>query len=257
MMLVSGVVLYISPPGRVANWTDWRMMGLTKTGWQNQHVIFGFAFILLSLFHLFLINWKAFLSYLKTKSTQGLKSPVELLTIIILSAFFGIGTAIGIQPFSAIIQFGNGISNSWERKNTQAPVPHTEMMTLTELAQQPGLGGDPEALKIKLEQAGLKVDSQKQTLAEIAKANGTSAEKIYKIIAPAAQGNQKLQGDGFGKKTLQQIADEVGVSSTSLQLALRQKGIEAKTDTPLKAIAEKNNIQINDLRQMLEIMISR
>ena len=257
MMLVSGVVLYISPPGRVANWTDWRMIGLTKTGWQNQHVIFGFAFILLSLFHLFLINWKAFLSYLKAKSTQGLKSPVELLTIIILSAFFGIGTSIGIQPFSAIVQFGNGISNSWERKNTTAPVPHAELMTLTELAQQPGLGGDPAALKIKLEQAGLKVSSQQQTLAEIAVANSMTAENVYKIMAPAEQGKRKLQGDGFGKKTLQQIADEAGVSSTSLQLALRQKGIEAKTDTPLKAIAEQNNVPMNDLRQVLEVMISR
>ena len=82
MMLVSGVILYISPPGRVANWTDWRMIGLTKRGWQNQHVIFGFAFLILSLFHLFFINWKAFLSYLKSKTNEGLKSPGELLTII-------------------------------------------------------------------------------------------------------------------------------------------------------------------------------
>ena len=84
MMLVSGVILYISPPGRVANWTDWRMIGLTKRGWQNQHVIFGFAFLILSLFHLFFINWKAFLSYLKSKTNEGLKSPGELLTIIVL-----------------------------------------------------------------------------------------------------------------------------------------------------------------------------
>jgi len=92
MMLVSGVILYISPPGRVANWTDWRMIGLTKRGWQNQHIIFGFSFLILSLFHLFFINWKAFLSYLKSKTSEGLKSPGELLTIIMLSFLFVIGT---------------------------------------------------------------------------------------------------------------------------------------------------------------------
>ena len=257
MMLLSGVILYISPPGRVANWTDWRMIGLSKTGWQHQHIIFGFAFVLLSLFHLFFINWHAFFSYLKAKSAQGLKSPAELMAITILSLFLGAGTFFGIQPFSAVIEFGDGISNSWDRKDSQAPVPHAELMTLVELSQQPELGGDPEALKTTLEKAGLQVTSQKETIADIAKANGMTAEKVYELIAPKKNGAQKLQKEGLGKKTLQQIADEAGVSATSLQLALRQKGIEAKPDSPLKAVAENNNMQMNDLRQLLEIMIRR
>ena len=29
-LLVSGVVLYIAPPGRIAHWTDWALLGLTK-----------------------------------------------------------------------------------------------------------------------------------------------------------------------------------------------------------------------------------
>jgi len=29
-LLVSGLVLFVSPPGRVANWTDWRLFGLSK-----------------------------------------------------------------------------------------------------------------------------------------------------------------------------------------------------------------------------------
>jgi Domain of unknown function (DUF4405) len=257
MMLFSGVILYISPPGRVANWTDWRMIGLTKRGWQHQHIIFGFAFLILSIFHLFVINWKVFFCYLKSKTTEGLKSPGELLTIIILSALFGVGTYYGIQPFSAIIKFGNAISDSWERQEKQAPVPHAELMTLTELAEQPSLGGDPAALKSKLEKAGLKVTSLDQTLAEIATSNGKTAEQVYEFIAPAKTEGHKLQGHGFGKKTLQDIADEAGVSATSLQLALRQKGIESKIDTPLKSIAEKNKLEMNELRRILETMISR
>ena len=61
----------------------------------------------------------------------------------------------------------------------------------------------------------------------------------------------------LGQKTLQQIADEAGVSATSLQLALRQKGVEAKTGTPLKSIAEENGIEMRELRQLLETMITR
>ncbi len=256
-MLVSGVILYISPPGRVANWTDWRMIGLTKRGWQNQHIIFGFSFLILSLFHLFFINWKAFLSYLKSKGSEGLKSPGELLTIIILSSFFAIGTSFDIEPFSAVIKFGDAISNSWEQQEKQAPVPHAELMTLQQLAEQPGLGGDPEALIKKLEKAGLKGVSGTKTLAEIATFNGKTAEQVYEVIAPEKTERNKIQGQGFGKKTLQEIADEAGVSATSLQLALRQKGIDAKTDSPLKSIAENNKIEMNELRKILETMISR
>lgn len=257
MMLLSGAILYISPPGRVANWTDWRLIGLTKTGWRNQHIIFGVAFGLLSIFHLFFINWKAFLSYLKTKTAEGVKRPGELLTIILLSLLFGFGTHFGFQPFSAIIDFGTSISNSWERQEKQAPVAHAELMTLVVLSQQPGLGGDPEVLKTKLEKAGLKVRSTDQTLAEIAAQNGMTAEKVYEFIAPAEDGTHKLKEQGLGRKTLQQLADEAGVSSASLQLALRQKGIEATTDTPLKTIAENNGLQMSDLRKMLETMLRR
>ncbi len=256
MMLVSGVTLYISPPGRVANWTDWRLIGLTKTGWRNQHLIFGFAFILLSLFHLFLVNWKAFLCYLKTKTAEGVRRPTELLAILLLSSFFGVGTYYGLEPFSAIIQFGNRISSSWEAQEKRAPIPHAELMTLIELSKQPGMGGDPEALKAKLEKAGLTITSSKETLAKIAEANGMAAEKVYEMLEPG-DGRSALSGKGFGRKTLQQIGDEAGVSATSLQLALRQKGIEAKNDTPLKTIAEENGIEMRELRQLLETMISR
>jgi hypothetical protein len=257
MMLVSGVILYISPPGRVANWTDWRIIGLTKRGWQNQHIIFGFAFLILSIFHLFLINWKAFFSYLKSKTSQGLKSPAELFTIITLSAFFGVGTYYGVQPFSAVIKFGDSISDSWERKERQAPVPHAELMTLKQLAEQPALGGDPAALKTKLEKSGLKVTSEDQTLAEIAAMNGKTAEEVYEFIAPEKTEKHKIQGQGFGRKTLQEIADEGGVSSASLQLALRQKGIESKPESTLRSIAEDNRIEMGELRKILETMISR
>ncbi|ABL65303.1 DUF4405 domain-containing protein [Chlorobium phaeobacteroides] len=257
MLLISGVILYISPPGRVANWTDWRMIGLTKTGWQNQHIIFGFAFALLSVFHLFFINWKSFLSYLKSKTTEGLKKPLELFTILLLSLLFGFGTSFKIQPFSTIINFGKGVSNSWESKEQQAPVPHAELMTLTELSKQPGLGGDPEALKKTLENAGIVVSSLDLTLADIAEANNMPAKKVFELLVPAESGKKQLPTQGLGQKTLQQIADDAGVSAVSLQLALKQKGIETETGTPLKTIALNNNIEMSELRKILETMISR
>jgi hypothetical protein len=43
MILVSGVILFIFPGSRGSN-VVWEMAGLTKPAWQNQHIIFGFAF---------------------------------------------------------------------------------------------------------------------------------------------------------------------------------------------------------------------
>jgi len=134
MLLVSGVMLYIFParsPGVI-----WELGGLTKPAWQDQHIIFGFAFSLLSLGHLFLVNWHAFLSYLKAKATRGMQRPAELLTILVLTLVVGFGTWFGIQPFSAILEFGKHISNSWEPKEKEAPKPVVEQLTLAELLQQ-------------------------------------------------------------------------------------------------------------------------
>ena len=258
MLLVSGIVLYIAPPGRVANWTDWRMLGLTKTGWENQHAVFGFAFAVLSIFHLFFINWKAFVSYLKARAVRGLKSPKELFPSLLLFLLFGVGTYFVIQPFSAIIDFGNNISESWEQRDKQPPVPHAETMTLVELARQPGLGGDAELLKTKLDEAGFSVTSVDERLADIAVRNRTTAQKLYQHIAPPAESRKKtLPAEGLGRKTLQEIADGAAISVSSLQLALGQKGIEAEQDMTLKTIAEQNSLTMSELRGILENMISR
>jgi hypothetical protein len=257
MLLVSGVILYISPPGRVANWTNWRMLGLTKNGWINQHTIFSFTFAILSIFHLFFINWKAFLSYLKTKASRGLKSPLELFVSLSLALLFGFGTYFSFQPFSAVIDFGDSVSGSWEKSGEQPPVPHAETMTLVELAQQPGLGGDAEILKAKLEKAGYTVGSVQLKLDEIAKQNLTTAEIVYRHIAPEKTGVPKLPSQGLGRKTLAEIAGDAGVSTISLQMALRQKGVEADSGMTMKAVAEKNRIGMNDLRLLIEGMISR
>jgi DNA-binding phage protein len=195
-----------------------------------------------SLCHLFLVNWRAFLSYLKGKAAQGIRSPVELATVIILSCFFGLGTYYGMQPFSAITAFGDRISGSWENRGRQAPVPHAELMTLDELSRQPGLGVDAAVLLEKLRKAGLKVGSQQETLARIAEKNGMTAEKVYEIIAPEGKHEKSLGGAGFGRRTIRQIADDAGVSAASLQLALRQKGIDAQIDTPLRDVAADNHM---------------
>jgi len=199
MLIVSGIVLYLAPPGRVANWTDWQLLGLSKQAWQNQHTIFSFTFALLSIFHLFSINWKAFWSYIAAKTHAGLGKPFEIFSILLLAMFFGIGTFMQIQPFSAVIDFGKSLSESWEEPQSQPPIPHTERMTLKEISDQFASGESPESLRGKLEKEGIRVTSLDQTLKNIGSENNTSAQKVYELLDIAPPSQNPGRGNGQGR----------------------------------------------------------
>ena len=51
-LFITSIVLYIVPQGRVANWADWRLLGMSKTEWGNVHVNMGLLFIVSILLHL-------------------------------------------------------------------------------------------------------------------------------------------------------------------------------------------------------------
>ncbi|NTV92177.1 MAG: DUF4405 domain-containing protein [Chlorobiaceae bacterium] len=121
ILLVSGVILYIAPSGKPASGVAFRLIGLTKPEWQNQHIIFGFAFSVIALFHLLVINWKAFVSYLKAKASEGFKSPVEFFVIVLLTVLFGLGTYYKIQPFSSILEFGKSVSKTLAPQGVKQP----------------------------------------------------------------------------------------------------------------------------------------
>ena len=69
VMLVSGVILFLSPPGRVANWSDWRMLGYTKHDWSDLHAWFAVVFVVAALLHT-VFNIRPLLSYFRSRLTR-------------------------------------------------------------------------------------------------------------------------------------------------------------------------------------------
>lgn len=256
VMFISGIVLYISPPGRVANWTDWNIFGLTKKEWQNQHVVFGFAFIILSIFHLFVINWKAFFSYIKSKASKGLNNPAELAVSLVLFALLGAGTLWHLPPFEQVIALGDRLSGSWEYKTGGPPVPHAETMPLDELGALPQVNDPAEKMVEKLRAAGIEVRDTRQTLTEIADKNGVKVEKLYDIIMQG-RSSGGLQGSGWGRKTLTEAAETIGVSPLALQQALKQQGIEASPEESIRDIATKNGMEPSELVSRINRMAEK
>jgi len=77
LLAASGIVLYVAPPGRVANWSRWTLGALDRHGWQSVHTVFALLFVLAGAFHLW-FNWRTLWFYLRSKLTEGLLAKREL-----------------------------------------------------------------------------------------------------------------------------------------------------------------------------------
>ena len=239
IILISGIILYMSPPGRYANWVNWKILGSTKAGWQSLHTVFSFSFVILSVFHLFTINWKSFLSYLKSKKQSGINKRREfyISTVLMLVFFFGI--IYSIPPFKSVMDLGEHLTESWEKIEEEPPIPHAEILTLAELAEQLKLSTVDEITR-KLIIHEIKFDNTDQTLQEIALINETTPLEIYTQIAKKSGAQQ--QGSGIGRKTIETFAVEVGKNPDEVMKILHENGIKAEIGQTLREIGDNNNI---------------
>lgn len=247
ILLLSGIMLYVSPPGRYAHWVNWTLWGFKKEGWQGIHIIFSFGFVVLSILHLLWINWKSFVSYLKSKKS-GFQKKRELITstLFILVLFFG--TIYAVPPFKSILDLGENLTASWEKIEERAPVPHAELLTLAELSEQLDMPVD-EVIR-KLDSHKIKYENvNNQSLQEIAEFNSSTPIEIYEIIAKKA-GNQ-MQGSGIGRKTLEDFAADAGKTADEAMTILKDNNIKAEKNQTLRVIAENNNITPKEIFELL------
>lgn len=244
IIIISGIILYAAPPGRYAHWVNWTILGFTKEGWQALHTVFSYSFVILSVFHLFTINWKTFLSYLKVKTKTGLNKKLEFYTSSALTLVFFFGVIYSIPPFKSVADFSEYLTDSWEQIEEEPPIPHAELLTLTELAEQLNLSSVDEIIR-KITAHEIKFDNTEQTLQEIAKINETTPLEIYNQVTKKS-GTQQ-QGSGIGRKTIETFAIEVGKTPDEVMNILHENGIEAQKGQTLRDIGDKNNIPPRDI----------
>ena len=257
ILLVSGIMLYLAPPGRYAHWVNWKILGFTKDDWGAIHIIFSFTFIILSIFHLFVINWKSFLLYLKSKKKKGINKNREFYWSTILTLVFFFGIIFSVPPFKYVIDFGEYLTESWEQVENEPPIPHAELLTITELADQLEISSVDEITR-KLEIHDIEFENtNEQTLQEIAHANNTTPIEIYEIFSRksssrggSGMGRQGGQGSGMGRKTIEDFAAEVGKTPDEVLKVLHENGIEAKKGQTLRDIGDSNDIPPRDMYEL-------
>ena len=113
LILVSGIVLYIAPPGRYANFYGWKVLGLDKGQWEAVHTLFSYTAVIFSVIHL-VVNWQVLLNYLWDRAHKAHALKRELTIAVVITLVVGIGTVYNLPPFSTVMDWGEALSASWE-----------------------------------------------------------------------------------------------------------------------------------------------
>ena len=254
IMSWSGFILYVAPPGRIANWGTWKLMLFTKTEWQALHTIFSYLFFILVIIHLFFVNWKTFITYFKSKLKSGLNKKWELISALFISILFFIGTLQSWTPFSPVMKFGEKLKESWEGDFATPPVLHMEIYTLEKLAFDLDSIAPAELVET-LNENSIKVTGTDQTLKDIANENKMTPSAVYEILSSKYK---KHSGpaigevpQGIGKLTVGSTAKSSGKDLPSLIKILKDRGIEADETTSLRTIADKLGLTPRDVYNFL------
>jgi uncharacterized membrane protein YgcG len=270
-MSITGIILFVVPPGRVANWTGWTIFGLTKAQWQGLHIWWSLIFMAAGAVHLY-YNWRPFVSYFKTKVGTMRALRWEWILSVVLCLLISVATLGRVPPFSSLLEWGEEIKYSWDERGRRAPIPHAELMTLSELAQQVE-GITVETMIANLAAHDVAVESPEQVVGELAEAHGMTPERLYRIATGQTQdghgagygggrgaggggGGHGMGGGsggaGFGRMTLEQYCQQTGIDTQAAIEKLRQAGIEATETTTIREIADAAGVRPSAVGSLLE-----
>ncbi len=205
-MVFTGVILFVVPPGRIANWTGWTIIGLTKHQWIGLHDWFSIIFIIASVFHIYL-NWKPLVSYFKNKISKAFALRIEWAFALVICCIVFICTLGDIKPFSSLLAWNENIKHSWDSPQRRAPIPHAELLSLSELAEQVR-DVSLETILTNLKSRGIEVTSPDVVLGDLAETYNMTPAHLYDIALGQAgpgrgQGGSgqrgERQGEGGGR----------------------------------------------------------
>ena len=119
VLAVSGVVLYIAPPGRYTNWVDWRVFSMTKSEWEALHINFSWLFVLIASLHIY-FNWRVIRGYLRRGVAWTVRYRWELLAAAAITALFAAGSVKAWPVFADVVAFGEQVKGQIEAQGIQS-----------------------------------------------------------------------------------------------------------------------------------------
>jgi len=208
LILVSGLVLYIAPPGRYANFYGWSILWLDKGQWEAIHTLFSYTAVIFSIIHL-VVNWQVLLNYLWDRARKAYALRRELTIAIVITILVGVGTIYNIPPFSTVMDLGESLSASWE----------TGSISLTTTNRD--------------EEHGVVTDVQ--------------PEQDVSDTTNVAQTDPADFSPGWGRYTLEHICAQENVPLTTAINRLADYGIEADASSRLRMLADANGYSPSEI----------
>ena len=262
VMSVTGIVLYIVPPGRVANWLDWRLLMLSKDEWAAVHIASSLIFVAAGLMHL-VNNIKPLMHYMRQRMTVIGRPRPKALAAFTASALIVAGTIADVPPFSYLMQVNEMAKGMWSvEASTEPPFNGAEHAELGVLAERMRLV--PEQLTEALAAGGIAV-AEGDTLATLGSRTGLSPAALHAAIlgglaalepdGPAwlhdgvtpEEVKARFGDSGAGRKTVAQVAQEVALPVEVALARLAALGLDARPDSRMRALGETAGIGATDL----------
>lgn len=202
VLATTGVIMFISPQGRVANWTGWNVLGLTKQQWIAVHTTMALLFVIAAGFHVY-FNWQALVRYFVLKRKLHLKR--EMIGAVAIVTVVFTGTIFEIPPFSSIIALNGHAKGHWGlQESSPAGIEESTVLEAVSQEHSAGLG--------KGHGAGL----GRQTLQSLCESNSLPLENALGI----------LRQHGFTAKaesTLKALAVQKGMTPAEVRDLLVEK----------------------------------
>ncbi len=252
VIATSGIVLFISPPGRIANWSQWAIGGLQKSGWQAVHSIFAFLFVVAAGFHVY-FNWRVILNYIRRTIGAGVNRGRELAAASALGVVILVLTISGLPPFSTVMTLGETAKNAWSDPSTEPPVPHAEEWTVAKFAETNKMPAD-QAME-NLRQAGLAAPAADTTLQTLAATYKVTPRQVYlSALGPEkAAAVPQAGGGGFGRKTVAQLCGETNTPVEAALERLAQAGFTGATaESNMRELATKHGRRPIEVAQIIQ-----
>ena len=257
LCILTSVILYIVPHGRVAYWANWQLWGLSKTQWTELHLNLGILLLVAGCLHIY-YNWKPITAYLKNKVKRLKVFTINFNIALILTIIVGLGTFFQIPPMSTIIIISESIKDSAGIKYGEPPYGHAELSSLKRFTKMVGL--DLSNSIELLRQADIQFENEAQTINDIAAINNITPKQVFEIIRPASQKKaggthstiSELPPPGFGRKNLAQVCTDFGLDLSKIEDVLTKKGITADPQKSIKDIAVENDLEPMDIFDIIK-----